>query len=231
LLPDLASFQRQFAATIDRPVGGAMAIYRNTVIHGAVEALAASYPVAARIVGQQMFDGIAAEFASAHPPRTPILALYGERFAEWIEQQRWAADLPYLADVARVEWLRVESLSAADCEVFSVPQDGDLAKMTLELHPAARFAWLKTPAMTIWLAHQGPILGAVEPSWTSEGALFTRPEPYASAGFRLDRPTYTLLCAIGSGGAPSLERASRHALETANAAGAFAASSARRTRS
>ena len=103
MLPDLAIFQRQFAAIIDQPVGGAMAVYRNTVIHGTVEALSANYPVVAQIVGEEMFEGIAVAFASHHSPRSPVLALYGEGFAEWIEQQPWADDLPYLADVARVE--------------------------------------------------------------------------------------------------------------------------------
>lgn len=199
MLPDLASFQRQFAATIDGPVGGAMAVYRNTVIHGAVEALAANYPVVAEIVGEEMFEGIAVEFASAEPPRTPVLALYGEAFAEWIEQQAWAGDLPYLADVARVERLHVESLMATDAEPLESLDKIDLATVRLKLHPALRFNWLQTPAMSIWLAHQQAVPSAIEPEWKHEGALFARPAPFLTHKLRIGRPAHRILFGIRLG--------------------------------
>ena len=86
LQPDLASFQRRFVRAIDGPVTGAMAVYRNTVIHGAVEALKSNFPVVAQIVGDEMFEGIAVEYSSANPPRSPVLALYGEAFPDWLKQ-------------------------------------------------------------------------------------------------------------------------------------------------
>ena len=198
MLPDLACFQRQFAATIDQPVAGAMAVYRNTVIHGAVEALAANYPVVAQIVGEEMFEGIAVEFASAYPPRSPFLALYGEAFAEWIEQQAWAGDLPYLADVARVERLHVESLSAADAEPLE-SLDDVVATLRLKLHPALRFNWLQTPAMSIWLAHQQAVRSAIAPEWKHEGALFARPGPFLMHKLRIGRPAHRILFGIRLG--------------------------------
>src|SRR4051812_16858934 len=97
---DLLEFQRDLAAALDEPASGAMAVYRNTVIHGAVEALRANFPVTGRIVGPDMFQAIAVDFAADCPPRRPVLAVYGERFAEWMETQPWVADLPYLPDVA-----------------------------------------------------------------------------------------------------------------------------------
>jgi len=199
LLPDLAGFQRQFAATIDQPVDGAMAVYRNTVIHGAVEALASNYPIVAQIVGEEMFEGIAVEFASAHPPRTPVLALYGEAFAEWIEQQPWVADLPYVADVARVERLHVEWLTAADGDPFTSTDDADLTMLKLKLHPALRFNWTQTPAMSIWLAHQQAIPSEIEPEWKPEGALFARPAPFLMHKLRIGRAAHRILFGIRVG--------------------------------
>ena len=114
LQPDLASFQRRFVRAIDSPATGALAVYRNTVIHGAVEALRSNYPVVAQIVGDEMLEGIAVEYASANPPRSPVLALYGEAFPDWLKQQVWVADLPYLPDVAAVERLHVECLMATE---------------------------------------------------------------------------------------------------------------------
>jgi hypothetical protein len=192
--------QSEFAEAIARPVTGALAVYRNTVTRGAVEALRANYPVVEQIIGGEMFEAMAAEYSAASPPRSPVLALYGRDFADWIEDQQWAGDVPYLADVARVERLRVESLFAADAEpVAGLHARSDFAALKLRLHPAARFAWLTTPAMSIWLAHQQPIEVAIEPEWKAEGALFVRPTPFVMHTPRIGRAAHRLLCGIRLG--------------------------------
>jgi hypothetical protein len=177
LPPDVLEFQREFAAAIDRPATGAMAVYRNTVLHGSVEALRSNYPVVEQIVGSDMFAQVAVDYASECPPRHAVLALYGERFADWLERQPWIEDLPYLPDVARVERLWIESLMGADAEPLSAADV--LGRKVFEhgpvLHPAVRFGWLSTPAMSIWLAHQQSISSELEVDWKAEGALFARP--------------------------------------------------------
>ena len=111
-MPDLARFQSDFAQALadDRTCIGARAVYRNTALYGAVEALRANYPVADAIVGRSMFDAVAAEYAEAAPPRSPVLASYGAGFADWIEHQPWAGDASYLSDVARFERLHIERI-------------------------------------------------------------------------------------------------------------------------
>ena len=131
------------------PATGAMAVYRNTVLHGAVEALRANYPVVEQILGSEMFVQVAVDFASECPPRSPVLALYGRDFADWIGRQPWASDLAYLADVARVERLHTGCLFAADAEPLGIDRVREACRRPdaqLRLHPAVRFAWLSTPA-------------------------------------------------------------------------------------
>src|SRR4051794_29270052 len=172
-----------------------MAVYRNTVIHGAVEALRSNYPVVEQIVGEEMFEHIAVNFASAIPPTDPILALYGGEFAGWLLDQSWIADLPYLADVATVERLQVSSLFAPDEERLPREHAAQLSRLpstSLRLHPATRFAWLSTPAMSIWLAHQGPA-AEIPPEWKGEGALFARPKPFESHAALIGRAAHRLL--------------------------------------
>jgi hypothetical protein len=41
-----------------------------------------------------MFDAVAADYAAQCPPRQPVLALYGARFPDWLEEQRWIRDIP-----------------------------------------------------------------------------------------------------------------------------------------
>ena len=194
--PDLLHFQRDFVGAIDAPASAAMAVYRNTVIHGAVEALRANYPVVQQILGAEMAEQVAVDFATQCPPRRPVLALYGARFADWLEGQPWIADLAYLPDVARVERLRVESLLAADCKALGaegVRQSMQASNERVALHPAVRFTWLPTPAMSIWLAHQRPIVSELALDWKAEGALFARPEPFVLHAPRIGRAAHRIL--------------------------------------
>ena len=194
------AMQENFAAAISSPATGALRVYRNTVISGAIEALRDNYPVVEQIVGSEMFEAVAVDFASTCPPHTPVLALYGSEFADWLGQQPWIADLPYLADVARVERLRIESLFASDAEpLFELPRPSEMNSARIQVHPAARFAWLSTPAMSIWLAHQQPDRRAIEPDWKPEGALFARPDAFTMHAPRIGRAAHRLLCGIRFG--------------------------------
>ena len=199
LRPEHFSFQRQFVQAIDRPVTGGLAVYRNTVIHGAVEALRSNYPVVAQIVGEDMFEGIAVEFSSATPPRTPVLALYGAEFADWLRRQVWIDDLVYLPDVATVERLHVECLMAADAEALLALDVADLRDRRLKLHQATRFSWLPTPAMSIWLAHQQPFPAEIAPDWKPEGALFARPSPFTTHTPRIGASAHRILSGLRLG--------------------------------
>jgi len=202
LPPDLLDFQHDFAAALDRPATGAMAVYRNTVLHGAVEALRSNYPVVEQIVGTEMFEQVAVDYAGECPPRRPVLALYGERFAEWLEEQRWIGDLPYLADVARVERLRVECVLSAEAEPLSpavVRQACGIPVARLSLHPSVRFTWLRTPAMSIWLAHQRPFASPLKPEWKAEGALFARPTATVMHSPRIGPAAHRILFGIRLG--------------------------------
>ncbi|MFM9976822.1 MAG: putative DNA-binding domain-containing protein [Sphingomonadaceae bacterium] len=181
-MPELATYQHGFAQTLSNAPActGALVVYRNTALYGAVEALRANYPVAEAIVGQNMFDAIAADYAKAAPPRSPVLATYGAGFADWIEHQPWAGDAPYLSDVARFERLHLEALFAADADpltsdtIAAIAPEG-WSDVTLRLHPAARFGWVATPAMQIWCAHQHGPPSDLDVDWHSEGGLFVRP--------------------------------------------------------
>ena len=194
--PDLIEFQRHFADALEGPASGAMAVYRNTVLHGAVEALRANYPVTEQIVGAEMFEQVAVDYATECPPRRAVLALYGARFADWLEAQCWIGDLPYLADVARVERLHVECLMAADAKPLSSAQVRHACRQPggrLGLHPAVRFTWLRTPAMSIWLAHQRAVESELAPEWKAEGALFARPSPFVMHTPRIGPAAHRLM--------------------------------------
>jgi hypothetical protein len=178
-MSDLAAFQRNFAKAVlaDQPLDrvsrqSGFAVYRNTSARGAVEALRAAYPTVDMLVGEEMFTQVALDYRTETPPAGPVLSDYGAAFPDFLSRQPWTCELPYLADVARLDWLWLSAFLAPGLE--------PLAGLTSDhrgigLHPATRFAWLATPAMTIWRAHRDPWESTVlEPEWREEGALFTR---------------------------------------------------------
>ncbi len=88
--PELAAFQRAFAAAIlsvaasefDRWPG--FAVYRNTSTVGAIDALAASYPATRAILGDAEFRELAFAYFRDDPPANPVLAEYGLGFVDWL---------------------------------------------------------------------------------------------------------------------------------------------------
>lgn len=193
--PDLSTFQRGFAAALlaDEPIdnlswSSQFAVYRNTSARGAVEALRASYPTVDALLGDEMFTGVALDYRRETPPANPVLSDYGVDFADFLARQPWTTELPYVADVARLDRLWLESFLSGSADMLPRPLGG---ASRIAPHPAARFSWLATPALTIWRAHRDGF-DELDPEWREEGALFTRPGIVVRAE-PIDRATHRLL--------------------------------------
>lgn len=89
-------------------------VYRNNVTVSLINALADIFPAVRRIAGEQRFRHLAREFIRAHPPVSPLLFLYGHDFPAHVEASEFAAAMPYLADVARLERAWLTAYHAAD---------------------------------------------------------------------------------------------------------------------
>lgn len=140
-------------------VGRRFDVYRNNVAHSLREALSSRFPVIERIVGQDFFSAMAQRFVLAHPPTNPVLLLYGARFPDFIHDFRQVAHLPYLADVARLEWNRGEAYHAADADPVLPGNFAQLAgpnpeAAVLSLHPSVRVLSSRFPIVDLWQAHQ-----------------------------------------------------------------------------
>lgn len=207
-MPDLATFQRNFATALlaDQPFEyiarqGGFAVYRNTSARGTVEALRATFPTIDLLVGAEMFTQVALDYRAARPPASPVLSDYGVDFAKYLGDQPWTSELPYLADVARLDWLWLRCVLAPAGE--APPRLASATRTRqLALHPATRFAWLTTPAMTIWQAHRAPDnLVDLAPEWRDEGALFTRHGQGVRAE-QIGAELHCLLCACAASADP-----------------------------
>ncbi len=207
-MPDLASFQSGFAdALVDPDVTGALAaqpgfaVYRNTPLKAGVDALIANYPTIDTILGNEAFGAVGLIYARQFRPVSPILCDYGAGFADFLAASPLAEDLPYLADVARIDRLWTEAFFAADAPALAPALEATLIASLangIVMHPASRHLWLGTPAATIWLAHQQAPFKAIEPVWQGEGVHVTRSEG-AVAVERVSAADIVLLDALAGG--------------------------------
>lgn len=81
-----------------------MDVYRGSVYGILTHALADTYPVCQQLVGEAFFDAMTTVFIEAYPSLSPDLNQYGEAFPSFLSQFAPVASLPYLPDVARLEW-------------------------------------------------------------------------------------------------------------------------------
>ena len=193
-------------------------VYRNTVMAGCVDALAANYPTVHQLIGADCFAGAAAAYARSTPPSSSVLAVYGDGFATFLSTFDPVVELAYLPSVATLDRCWTEANFAAAAPVL---QPTDLAGLTPEalgrarlvLHPATRWrTFADMPAFTIWRRHREGLPLDDELDWRGESALLTRPAdvvawtatPCAAARFLSS-------CAAGQSFASAVEAAqARH---------------------
>jgi hypothetical protein len=156
------------------------AVYRNNVVAGLVKAIESRFPVVEKIVGGEFFVAMARVFVTTRPPRSPRLATYGDEFAAFIGGFEPLRDLPYLADVARIEAARTRSYHAADAApidagCFATLDPTAVADIRIDLHPSMEIVRSPHPIVTIWAMNSGEReLGPIE-IWRGEDALVARP--------------------------------------------------------
>lgn len=156
-------------------------VYRNNVIVSLIDALADTFEVTQQLVGEDFFRAMARGYAYAHPPRSRLMAFYGNEFPAFIETFPPAADLPYLADVALLEYRRVVAYHAADVPgagadaVADVLADeASLPALGMSLHPSLSVIASASAVVSLWAAHQGVLeLSTVAPD-APETALVLR---------------------------------------------------------
>lgn len=159
------------------------AVHRNNAVASLVEALGDGFPVVRELVGDDFFGAMARAFIRAAPPRSPVLALYGDAFAGFVEGYAPAAVLPYLADMARLEYLRVQAVHAADAPALGaadvaarLADPAALPGARLRLHPSAALLASRHAVVSLWAAHQGLVeLAAVDPSEPQCALVLRRP--------------------------------------------------------
>ena len=132
-------------------------IYRNNVTSSLIEALKTSFPIVCRLVGDDFFKAAATLYIRQDPPRSPLLFRYGASFADFLESFPPASSVPYLGDVARLEWAWLQAYHAEDREALplqtlaQVPQES-LSAVRFALHPSLTLLRSRWPVVSLWAA-------------------------------------------------------------------------------
>jgi hypothetical protein len=157
-------------------------VYRNNTMLLLREALAENFPVTYQIVGEDFFASLARAFVKTHPPRSSCLFEYGDGFADFIDTFPGIESLPYLSDVARLDWAQDRALHAADVmpvsasDLSKVSAD-DYGRLVFALHPATHVVTSSYPLHAIWALHQPQANSdeTVKLDSGGEAVLITRP--------------------------------------------------------
>lgn len=141
------------------PAGRLLQVYRNNFRTSLTEALIAIYPVLEQLVGNPFFAFLADRYLRAHPSRSGNLHRFGAQMAEFISRFQPASTLPYLSDVARLEWAyhTVFHAPAADPFVPRMLQSvtpEQYPQLHFNLGPACRRVDSPYPILRIWQVNQ-----------------------------------------------------------------------------
>jgi len=156
-------------------------VYRNNVTVSLINALASVYPAVQRITGVDFFRAMARFYVRAKPPASPLLFEYGRQVPAFIESYEYAQQMPWLADVARLERAWLDAYHAADLSVIEYGVFAELApdllgSLRFTPHPATRIVRSAYPAVTIFAMNRREAPVSPICSTDSEDGLVTRPD-------------------------------------------------------
>lgn len=154
----------QTAATLVRNQGELTAEQRLSIYRGSVhgiltQALEATYPVCRALVGENFFSKMCTVFIDQSPPTSPYFHEYGETLADFLQSFPPTQSLPYLVDMAHLEWARhsawqQQNQTASDfTQLATLSADEQLA-CQFQLPQSAQLLSSPYAIHDLWQAHQ-----------------------------------------------------------------------------
>ncbi|MCC7596808.1 DUF692 family protein [Janthinobacterium sp. FW305-129] len=134
-------------------------LYRGNLSAAWRRTLAHAYPVVLALVGEDFFGGLARAYGRKMPSDSADLNQFGARFADFLAAFPPVDELPYLPDMARLEWALHLAHYAADAQALAPESLAALHPDQLEarrftLHPACALLASGWQVAAMWQAHQ-----------------------------------------------------------------------------
>jgi Putative DNA-binding domain len=180
-------------------------IYRHNVMSTLMGALSDLYPVTEKIVSTPFFLRLAENFVRVTPSSSGDLNTFGSEWPDFLRIHTDAINLPYLEDVAKLEWAWHRAFHAKDCPAFDLVKLAKVASdehtnLQFLLHPSVAFIASAHPIVRIWAVNQTEYAGDMMIDWTLPGdlALVSR-EDLTVKIQSLPRATFEFLQALDRG--------------------------------
>lgn len=137
---------------------GRLGVYADAYFWRLHGVLRDDYPKVAAVLGPDALETLARDYLAAHPSDNPSARHFGRHLAAFLDGRADVA--PFLPDLARLEWARVDAFDAPDARALTL---ADLRTTAPEDWPGLRFvaqpslivlrsAW---PIHAVWASPEG----------------------------------------------------------------------------
>jgi uncharacterized protein len=181
-MQSLRDLQREFGRLLLEPGGpvamrAGLRIYAGNVRGNWAKALASAYPIVRKIVGEPFFEGLARAYAREHASVSGDLNEFGVDLPRFLARFPDTQDLPYLPDVARMEWLAHRAHFAADIPRVDAARlaavcAAECSALPLQCAPASALIASPWPLARIWEVHQDDYRGGASIDFESGPGRF-----------------------------------------------------------
>lgn len=173
----LSETQAQFRAAVETPdspvpamlvapapLAGRLDIYRRHYREGLTRHLLGRYPTVEWLLGSRRMIAVLDRFIVQSPPIAPCMAEYGQALIAALRADAVAQDVPYVADVAELDWHLGNVSVAIDQPALEITRLAEfpgemLPDLVLNLQPGLRFmtaGWPVDELVRIRLSEQQP---------------------------------------------------------------------------
>ena len=180
-------------------------VYRNNLHANLGDALVSVFPAVRRLVGEEYFAAVCHDYIERHRSTQGDLHAFGRAFPDFLRRLPALEGVPYVVDVAHLEWACDEVYHAAesdplDVRALSRVEPEEYGNLRFRIHPAVRLLASDYPVFRIWQTNQAGWTGD-QTVRLDEGAdqLLIRRDGMEVFVERLTAGEFLLLDALASG--------------------------------
>lgn len=132
-------------------------IYTNNLRLGLCESLRNAYPVVEQLVGAEFFEHLSRGYLSAYPLHQGNRNQFGHAFATFLSKQAALEEMPYVTEIAAIEWAYFQASIANQAQVLDfeqLQQEVSNPNYVLTPHPSAHWVYNAYNSVELWQQHQ-----------------------------------------------------------------------------
>lgn len=143
-------------------VGARWHIYATGLVARVTEAIENDFPALTKVLGPGPLRSLVARYTRRFPPSSYDLGRVGDRLVGFLDDDELTRDLPFLPDLAGLEWAVAEAFVAADEPALTLDDVSRLgpeavADLRLPLRRAVAVLRSRWPIYDIWTCRNKPL--------------------------------------------------------------------------